>query len=108
VRAYLWATSRSVLARYWQQRACRRVGALPEDLAEISSCPDARPAAAQQVGQILATLPARYRRILELRFLDDRTVAEAARILDISVPNAKVLQHRALRRAAQIPVGTGM
>ena len=46
--------------------------------------------------------PTTYRRILELRFLDSCTVAEAAAALGVSPGNAKVLQHRALRRAAQL------
>ena len=49
----------------------------------------------------LATLPEQYRRILELRFLDGCSVREAAAQLGVSVANAKVLQYRALRKAAQ-------
>jgi RNA polymerase sigma-70 factor (ECF subfamily) len=51
---------------------------------------------------ILSALPDQYRRILELRFLDSYSVREAAAELGVSVANAKVLQHRALRRAAQM------
>ena len=36
---------------------------------------------------------------------DGCTVAEAAQALGISVTNAKVLQHRAMRRAAQVAAG---
>ena len=46
-------------------------------------------------------LPDNYRRILELRFLQGYSVREAAAALGVSVANAKVLQHRALRLAAQ-------
>ena len=56
----------------------------------------------QQVARILAALPERYRRILELRFLEASSIKEAAGIMDISVANAKVLQHRALRMAAKL------
>jgi DNA-directed RNA polymerase specialized sigma24 family protein len=51
---------------------------------------------------ILAGLPESYRRILQLRFLDSCSVREAAASLGVSVTYAKVLQHRALRRAAQL------
>ena len=51
---------------------------------------------------ILSALPDNYRRILELRFLDSCSVGEAATAMGISTANAKVLQHRALRRAAQV------
>ena len=56
----------------------------------------------QQVARILAALPERYRRILELRFLEASSIKEAAGTMDISVANAKVLQHRALRMAAKL------
>ena len=51
---------------------------------------------------MLAPLPERHRRILELRFLEGRSVREAAHEMGISVGNAKVLQHRALRMAARL------
>ena len=102
VRAYLLATTRTVLARYWARTLGRPVTALNDDLEEVFSVPQLESAAPQQAERILAALPDRYRRILQLRFLDACTVAEAAQALGISVANAKVLQHRALRRAAEI------
>jgi RNA polymerase sigma-70 factor (ECF subfamily) len=59
------------------------------------------PQVAKQVAVILAELPELYRRILQLRFLESCSVDEAAAALGVSVTYAKVLQHRALRRAAQ-------
>jgi RNA polymerase sigma-70 factor (ECF subfamily) len=56
----------------------------------------------QQVTNILAGLPERYERILQLRFLESYSLKEAARAMNVSVGNAKVLQLRALRRAAQL------
>jgi RNA polymerase sigma-70 factor (ECF subfamily) len=55
-----------------------------------------------RVGGILASLPDRYRRVLELRFLEACTIKEAAQAMGVSVANAKVLQHRALRMAARV------
>ena len=46
-------------------------------------------------------MPERYRQILELRFLRAMSIKEAAREMDVTVGNAKVLQHRALRAAAR-------
>jgi len=100
VRAYLLATSRTVLASHWRRRGSHQACPLPDNLAEVRSRPCVRPGAAERAHQILGALPARYRRILELRFLEGCTLAESAQILGISVSNAKVLQHRALRRAA--------
>jgi RNA polymerase sigma factor (sigma-70 family) len=100
VRAYLYATARTVLARYWHRRLGQPVTELPVDLAAADLGPELESAAPEQAERILATLPDRYRRILQLRFLDACSIAEAATAMGISVANAKVLQHRALRRAS--------
>jgi RNA polymerase sigma factor (sigma-70 family) len=54
------------------------------------------------VAGVLEQLPDNYRRILELRFLQGHSIKESAAALGVSVANAKVLQHRALRLAAQV------
>ena len=54
---------------------------------------------------VLDGLPDNYRRVLELRFLHGRSIREAAGEMGVSLANAKVLQHRALRLAAQISEG---
>jgi RNA polymerase sigma factor (sigma-70 family) len=100
VRAYLHATARTVLARYWHRRLGQPVTELPADIAAADSGPEPESAAPEQAQRILEALPERYRRILQLRFLEACSVAEAAAAMGISVANAKVLQHRALRRAA--------
>ena len=60
--------------------------------------PDDR--AAARVQALLRRLPDQYRRVLELRFLERLTVAETARAMGITNGNARVLQYRALRKAA--------
>jgi RNA polymerase sigma-70 factor (ECF subfamily) len=103
VRAYLLATSRTVLAAYWRRTLGLDVVSLTEDWLpdEAVGYPD-RTTAPQQVEAILTALSARYRRILELRFLEACSLAEAATEMGITVGNAKVLQHRALRQAANL------
>jgi len=100
VRAYLHATAGTVLARYWHRRLGQPVTELPADVAAAERGPEPESAAPEQAQRILAALPERYRRILQLRFLEACSIAEAAAAMGISVANAKVLQHRALRRAA--------
>ena len=106
VRAYLLATARTVLARHWARTLGHPVTSLTEDPEQVPTAPPQEPTAApERARQILAALPCRYRQILQLRFLEACTVAEAAQALGISVANAKVLQHRAVRRAADVAGG---
>jgi RNA polymerase sigma-70 factor (ECF subfamily) len=60
------------------------------------------------VRAVLSELPERYGRILELRFLQGLSVRESAAALAISVANAKVLQHRALRAASELNIDLGL
>jgi RNA polymerase sigma factor (sigma-70 family) len=107
VRAYLLATARTVLAAYWARRYGIEVTAIdPEADQPHLDNPPAETDAPQRVLTILTALPDRYRRILELRFLQSCSLREAARAMDITVGNAKVLQHRALRHAAKLAPGT--
>jgi RNA polymerase sigma factor (sigma-70 family) len=103
VRAYLYATARTVLASHWRRRLGIEVTHIDPDADfDYVAAPLADSGADQRALRILDALPDRYRRILELRFLDSSSIKEAAVAMDISVSNAKVLQHRALRMAARI------
>jgi len=106
VRAYLLTTARTVLAGHWRRTLGREITTLDEerDIAafEAGAIDPRTPARAEA---ILARLPERYGRILRLRFLQACSLKEAAAELDITVGNAKVLQHRALRQAAQVAEG---
>lgn len=102
VRAYLRATARTVLAAHWQATLGREVTVI-EDIGALS--PDSEEAistAPQRVRAVLDGLPDNYRRILELRFLQGSSIKDSAKEMGVSVANAKVLQHRALRLAAQL------
>jgi RNA polymerase sigma factor (sigma-70 family) len=104
VRAYLLTTARTVLASHWRRRYSVEISSIDVE-AELASPREEPPLesdAPARVTNILAELPERYERILELRFLQSCSLKEAARAMNISLSNAKVLQHRALRRAAQL------
>jgi RNA polymerase sigma-70 factor (ECF subfamily) len=58
--------------------------------------------AKKRVDSLLRRLPANYRRVLELRFIQRLSVAETADRMGITRSNAKVLQYRALRKAALV------
>jgi RNA polymerase sigma-70 factor (ECF subfamily) len=101
VRAYLLTTARTVLAAHWRRTFGQPITVIDtdgiEDVFTEAATNDQATARAQT---ILAALPDRYRRILQLRFLEACSIKEAAAQMGISVANAKVLQYRALRQAA--------
>ena len=101
VRKYLKMTARTVLASYWGDRMGREVTSIDDDLPEPEEPESVVSDAPDKVRSLLARLPDNYRRILELRFLQAFSVREAASQMGVSVANAKVLQYRALRMAAQ-------
>lgn len=108
IASWLYRVSQNAIADYW--RAFYRLPLVdPERLApawEPIDQPAAVPAIRAEertrarIEDLLSRLPDRYRQVLELRFLERLTVAETADRMGISHGNAKVLQYRALRRAA--------
>ena len=104
VRAYLRATARTVLAAHWRATMAREITSIDDVAAPLDS-DAAISTAPQRVAAVLNELPDQYRRVLELRFLEGRSVRDSANAMRVSVANAKVLQHRALRLAAQINEG---
>ncbi|PZS36831.1 MAG: RNA polymerase subunit sigma [Pseudonocardiales bacterium] len=105
VRAYLLHTARTVLATHWRSTMGHPITTI--DFDELDLLAPAAPAntdigghAPPRITAILAELPERHRRILTLRFLRGYSIKQVAAELEVSVANAKVLQHRALRQAA--------
>ena len=101
VRAHLRFTARSVLAAHWRATFGYEVTAVKDigDLAPDSE--DAISSAPRRVPTVLAAMPYQYRRIVELRFLRGCSIKDCAVELGVSVTDANVLQHRAMRLAAQ-------
>jgi RNA polymerase sigma-70 factor (ECF subfamily) len=107
IAAWLYRVAQNATADYW--RAFYRLPVIGADHVAPGWEPvddDARPRAetddraAIRVQALLRRLPDQYRRVLELRFLERLSVAETARTMGITNGNARVLQYRALRRAA--------
>lgn len=107
IAAWLYRVAQNATADYW--RAFYRLPLVGADhvapgwepVASEERPPSDEPdPAATRVKQLLRRLPPNYRQVLELRFLERRSVAETARTMGISNGNARVLQYRALRRAA--------
>jgi RNA polymerase sigma-70 factor (ECF subfamily) len=115
IAAWLYRVAHNTTADYW--RAFYRLpligadhvapGWEPVDESARRATPDEDDdRAGARVGELLLRLPAQYRRVLELRFLERLSVEETARAMGISNGNARVLQYRALRRAALLGDGT--
>jgi RNA polymerase sigma-70 factor (ECF subfamily) len=107
VRAYLTATARTVLAEHWRRTLGHQVTEIDLETTDLEDYTG--PAAAdetvngpaqQRAARILRALPERQQQILVLRFLRGYSIRQAATELGVSIANAKVLQHRALRAAA--------
>ncbi len=106
--SWLYRVSQNAIADYW--RAFYRLpmigteqvapGWEPMEPAPARERAGEDGAAVARVRVLLGRLPDRYARVLELRFLQRLSVAETAERMGISHGNAKILQYRALRKAA--------
>ncbi len=103
VRAYLLRAAQTVLASYWRRRLGVEVTAIDPEAEAPGPEAGTVGRSAERARRILAALPDRYRRVLELRFVEGCSVRDTAQAMGVSVANAKVLQHRALRLAASLP-----
>jgi RNA polymerase sigma factor (sigma-70 family) len=100
VRAYLVKTARTVLASHWRRHYAAREAA--NELERVPIEIVANSDAADRAQRLLGLLPDHFRTILELRFLRGYSVREAANELGVTESNARVLQFRALRKAAEL------
>ena len=104
IRGYLYATARSVLATFWSCRLRLPESELPENVRieaeEREFVPS--PETAARVDHILECLTPSQRLVLELRFLRGYSLREVADEMAKSVGSVKVMQLRALRKAAAI------
>lgn len=104
--AWLYRVARNAAADYWRRGQGMQVTALEE--ARVAPTPARPPDTARReqtaarAHALLARLPANYRMVLACRLLEGLSVAETAERMGISEANVKVMQHRALKRAAQL------
>jgi RNA polymerase sigma-70 factor (ECF subfamily) len=105
IAGWLFTVARTVLADHWRREY--RHGTMAEldenltDRAEtVNGTGDTE--TVHRVEEILAFLPARYRAVLELRFLRGYTLEETAQELGITTGNVKIIQHRALAKAVDV------
>jgi RNA polymerase sigma factor (sigma-70 family) len=107
VASWLFTVARTVLADHWRRYYRAPVPLeLNDNLAAHpteTETGSASTAGSERVVQaVLQALPPRYQRVLELRFLEGYSIDEAAEEMNVTPGNLKVLQHRALARAAAL------
>jgi len=103
VRSYLVKTARTVLADHWRHHYAAQTVALElEQLPTEGLAGPASSVASERAQRLLALLPDQFRRVLELRFLKGYSVREVASEMGVTESNARVLQFRALRKAAAL------
>lgn len=105
-RGWLYATARTTIVDHWQAQGHFEARSLLELADQFSAQLDntgvAQQQAALRVQRLLSLLPERERSVLTLRYLQGYSAAEIAEALGTNAGHIRVLQLRALRRAAQL------
>ena len=108
MQQWLYLIARTTVADYWRAHYRRPTSSLDilldagweVQVEEESSATSG--SAAERVQHILQALPERYREVLTCRFLLTLSIKDTALRMGVSVANVKILQFRALKRAADL------
>lgn len=105
-QSWLFQVARTTVADHWRRFYRLRTDSLedlvaagweaPDEPQQPDSPPDER------AQRLLSRLPERYREVLSLRFLRNHSIRETAEIMHLTEANVKVLQFRALKKAAEL------
>jgi len=108
VQKWLFQVARTTIADYWRTHYRVSVNSLDElletgwegpaeeDSTAVSTSP------IERVQRILQALPEHYREVLNCRFLLNLSIKDTALRMGLTEANVKVLQFRALKRAADL------
>lgn len=108
IQKWLFQVARTTIADYWRAYYRISTNSLEELLEAGWEGPaDEEPVAAsnqpaERVKRILQALPEHYREVLTCRFLLNLSIKETALSMGLTEANVKVLQFRALKRAADL------
>ncbi|HUZ76067.1 MAG TPA: sigma-70 family RNA polymerase sigma factor [Chloroflexota bacterium] len=105
LESWLFQIARATISDHWREHYKLAALPLPDqwDAPDLGPAPLTSPSARETfVHELLDRLPPNYRAVLTHRFLLRSTVRDTARALGLSESNVKVLQFRALRRAAEL------
>ena len=102
---WLFQLTRTTIADYWRTRSRASTCSLEAllDMGWDGPVEESRSSditAANRVQPLLQALPAQYREVLTCRFLLNLSLRDTTRRMGMTVANVKVLQFRALKRAA--------
>ncbi|HLI06023.1 MAG TPA: sigma-70 family RNA polymerase sigma factor [Ktedonobacteraceae bacterium] len=108
MQRWLFQVARTTIADYWRVHYRVSVSSLDELLEagwegpvdEEGSIISVRPE--ERVKRILQALPEHYREVLTCRFLLNLSIRDTAQKMGLTEANVKVLQFRALKRAADL------
>lgn len=104
-KTWLYRIAVNTVIDYWRDHYKHRTVSLENfleilPLEERTFDEEAQDQKEQKVSQILSGLNKEQRQVLELRFLKGYSIKETAEALLLSESNVKVIQHRALKKAA--------
>jgi len=103
IRSWLYTTARSAIVDYWREQSHYPSVPLDDAMALLfcgTDGPEEVRRTRERALRILAALPEREREALRLRFLRGYTAGEIGQAMGLTPGNVRVLQLRALRRAA--------
>ena len=109
-RFWLVQVARTTIADYWRARSRLAISSLDALLEDGWQGPRSAKARSsdtevERVQHLLQALPQRYQDVLTYRFLHSLSIRETAYRMGATVANVKVLQFRALKRAAALERG---
>lgn len=108
MQQWLYLVARTVVADHWRVFYRMPTNSLDELLEEGWEGPvEIEPLSGEneqeeRVRSILQALPERYRQVLTCRFLLNLSIKDTALKMGVTEANAKILQYRALKRAADV------
>jgi RNA polymerase sigma-70 factor (ECF subfamily) len=105
MRKWLYQVARTTIADYWRTYYRLPTDSLEELLdagwdASAAGEPSSHPG--ERVKRLMQALPEHYREVLTCRFLLNLSIRETATRLGLTEENVRVLQFRALKRAAVV------
>ena len=106
-QSWLFTIARYTINDYWRVKYAQGVEIsfedyLAQELPKVDEEIETTGSSEKVIQKILKLLPKNYRDILHYRFLKNYSIKETAEVLELSPENVKVLQHRALKKAAEL------